>query len=456
MKVSAFNFRSLFSRFAVTASKPTPPPPQTTTATAAASATTTNPPIQTNTNPTGTTTTKTTTKPKTKSLLSIIKLFSSHRPKRVHYRRYITLNMNTNLPRIFITADTNEFDPSELAQWQAEGYEVVYIPRADNQVFELLGDALEGSEKYCIIAYGTAATLALQYALYPVGNLVALIAYYPTGLPSTFPSEPYPERLRRILIQIPDGQTFNPDVTKHTQCLKFQLYQNAKPGFAEKLTANYNPIAAGLAHSRTLAVVRDTLGPELDLEEIWGEHLLAAFVSRNANKTLDSMVKEPYVNHVPTLVGGSGYDELHDFYHNYFIPTNPPSLSLQQISRTVGSDRIVDEMICRFKHTTEMIWMLPGVKPTGRRVEIPIVIIACIKAKKVYAENVYWDQASVLKQIGVVDFTGLPVSGPESAWKVEDKDSVPANILLGGGELQEPLTNDESATVTEGTENNTK
>ncbi|KAK6348613.1 hypothetical protein TWF718_006402 [Orbilia javanica] len=423
MKTPTYNFRSLFSRLG---------PSKATTAatTTAAIAATNNPPPP----------------KKPRSLYSIIKLFSSNRPK--HHHPAIRINMDTNLPRIFITADTNEFDPSELAQWQAEGYEVEYIPRADTHAFELLGDSLESNEKYCIIAYGTAATIALEYALYPVGNLAALIVYYPTGLPSTFPSEEYPKRIRQIFIHVPDAQPFNFDITKKIPSLKFQLYQNAKPGFAEKLTINYNPIAQGLAHSRSLAIVREVLGPKVDLEEIWGEHLLASFVARNANRTLDSMVKEPYVNHVPTLTGGNGYAELHSFYNEHFIPNNPPSLSLRQISRTVGVDRIVDEMICRFDHTTEISWMLPGVKPTGRKVEIPIVLIACIKAGKVFAENVYWDQASVLKQIGVVDFTGLPVSGPESAWKVGDRDSVPGNIMLGTWE--ETLTNDGSATVTEG------
>ncbi|KAK6501966.1 hypothetical protein TWF481_009785 [Arthrobotrys musiformis] len=429
MKTPTCNIRSLFSRPA----KPTPTATTTTT-------TTIN---------TATTDAIVAQQPprKSRSLRSLIKLFSSNRPK--PHRHRITINMYTDLPRIFITADTDHFDPSELAAWRAEGYEVEYIPRADIHAFETIGDAIDNSEKYCIIAYGSAATIALEYALYPVGNLACLIAFYPTGLPSSFPSEEYPQRLRRIFIHVPDHQPFNFDVTKKHKAVKFQLYQNAKQGFAERMTINYNPITHGLAFTRSLAVVREILGPQLDLEEIWGEHLLASFVAKNANRTLDSMVKEPYVNHVPTLAGGNGYNELHRFYNEYFLPTNPPSLSLRQISRTIGTDRVVDEMICRFDHTTEIAWMLPGVKPTGRAVEIAIVIVACIKAKKVFAEHVYWDQASVLKQIGAVDFSGLPVSGPESAWKVEDKDSVPGNLLLKGWD--EDLTNDGSATVTEAT-----
>ncbi|KAK6519361.1 hypothetical protein TWF281_003195 [Arthrobotrys megalospora] len=420
--MKTLNFRSLFSRKPKPATAPTAPATSTTTTTAPAPPA---PPPHPPPRPTG--------------LSSLFNIFSSNRstnpkpPKTRRHHRRISIAMYTDLPRIFITADTDEFDPTEIAKWQAEGYEVEYIPRADTHALELLGDTIESHEKYCIIAYGTAATIALEYAMFPVGSLACLIAYYPTGLPTAFANATFPKRLRRIILHISDSQPFGFDSSK-VECpsLKVRVYQDTKPGFAEKITVHYNPIATSLAQSRTLAAVRETLGPDVDLEDIWGDHLIQSLIEKDANKTLDSMVKEPYVNHVPTLVGGSGYTELHRFYHEYFIPDNPPSLGLRLISRTVGADRIVDEMILSFTHTTEISWMLPGVKPTGRKVVIPIVFIVCIKAKKLYAEHVYWDQASVLKQIGAVDFSGLPVSGAEEAWKVLDKDCIPNNVLLNG------------------------
>ena len=150
-----------------------------------------------------------------------------------------------------------------------------------------------------IIAYGTAATIALEYAMHPVASLAGLIAYYPTGLPSAFPTQDFPKQIRHILLHISDSQPFGFDPSKvNHPSVKLRVYQDTKPGFAEKQTVNYNPIAKGLAHSRTLAVLREILGPKPDLEDIWGEHLLYEFMEKDASKTLDTMVKEPYVNHV--------------------------------------------------------------------------------------------------------------------------------------------------------------
>ncbi|EPS44068.1 hypothetical protein H072_1976 [Dactylellina haptotyla CBS 200.50] len=360
---------------------------------------------------------------------SIRRLDRSRQANPHHHR--IQFMMEKGRPKLFITADTNEFDRVELAKWEAEGYDVQYIPRADTHALELLADSMESDEKYSIIAFGTAATIALEYAMYPVSNLAALIAYYPTGLPSIFPQETFPQQIRRILLHLSDAQPFSIGENS-CRSLKVRTYQDTKPGFAEKLTVHYNSTAANLAYSRTLAALRETIGPDVDLEDIWGEHLLYKFVDRDANKTMDTMVKEPYVNHIPTMAGGVGYHDLQRFYRDFFIPHNPPSLRLRLISRTVGTDRIVDEMICNFTHTEEMNWILPGVKPTGGTVSIALVSIVCIRGSKLYHEHIYWDQASVLKQIGAVDFGSLPVVGAEAARKLEDKEAEPSNHLLPG------------------------
>ena len=115
------------------------------------------------------------------------------------------------------------------------------------------------------------------------------------------------------------------------------------------------------------------------------------------------MVSNPYVNHVPTLTGGIGAPELLRFYRDFFIPCNPPSMNTTLLSRTIGSDRIVDEMLITFTHTCEIPWMLPGVPPTGKKVEVVLVGVICIRGGKLYHEHLHWDQASVLVQIGLLD-----------------------------------------------------
>jgi carboxymethylenebutenolidase len=142
-----------------------------------------------------------------------------------------------------------------------------------------------------------------------------------------------------------------------------------------------------------------------------------------------TMVAEPYVNHIPTMTGGVGQSALRAFYRDHFIGRNPPDTKLEPVSRTVGADSLVDEMIFSFTHTSEVDWMLPGVAPTGRRVEVPLVAIVRFVGDKVAHEHIYWDQASVLVQIGLLDPAGLPVVGIEATRKLVDA-TLPSNALM--------------------------
>ena len=157
-----------------------------------------------------------------------------------------------------------------------------------------------------------------------------------------------------------------------------------------------------------------------DLLTLWEEHTKHEFATRDVDSTLDTMVEDAYVNHIPVLTGGYGKAALRDFYSRRFIPCMPPDTTLTPVSRTVGSDQLVDEMIFSFTHTQEMPWMLPGVAPTNRRVEIALVAIVRFRDGKLAHEHIYWDQASVLKQIGLLTDPRLPVRGVETAHKVLD------------------------------------
>ena len=165
------------------------------------------------------------------------------------------------------------------------------------------------------------------------------------------------------------------------------------------------------------------------LSELWDEHVRYEFSARNTEDTLATMVEDAYVNHIPVLTGGVGRDELREFYSKRFIPQMPPDTEMTPVSRTIGEDQIVDEMIFKFTHTIAMDWMLPGIPPTGKRVEVPLVAIVRFRDGKLAHEHIYWDQASVLVQIGLLDPAKLPVAGVESARKVLDP-SLPANELM--------------------------
>lgn len=155
-----------------------------------------------------------------------------------------------------------------------------------------------------------------------------------------------------------------------------------------------------------------------DLARIWEEHTKHEFQTQNLDSTLATMVEDGYVNHIPVMTGAAGKAGLREFYGRQFIPCMPPDTTMTPVSRTVGETQLVDEMIFSFTHTQEMPWMLPGIAPTNRRVEVPLVAIVGFRDGKVAFERVYWDQASVLKQIGVLGETKLPVFGSETARKV--------------------------------------
>jgi carboxymethylenebutenolidase len=169
------------------------------------------------------------------------------------------------------------------------------------------------------------------------------------------------------------------------------------------------------------------------LRKLWEAHVQYEFSTRNTEDTLATMVDDAYVNHIPVLTGGSGRGELREFYSKRFIPQMPPDTEMTPVSRTIGEDQIVDEMVFKFTHTIPMDWILPGIPPTGKRVEVPLVAIVRVRDGKLAHEHIYWDQASVLVQIGLLDPARLPVVGVESAKKVLDP-SLPANELMKRGD----------------------
>jgi carboxymethylenebutenolidase len=152
----------------------------------------------------------------------------------------------------------------------------------------------------------------------------------------------------------------------------------------------------------------------------WDEHISYEFSTRDVSSTIATMVEDAYVNHVPVMTGGYGHEALRRFYKDDFISSMPADTSIQLVSRTLGQDQLVDEIVFSFTHTEEMPWMLPGVPPTHRHVDIPLVVVVGFRDGKLAHERIYWDQASVLKQIGLLTDPSLPVFGAETAHKLLD------------------------------------
>lgn len=208
------------------------------------------------------------------------------------------------------------------------------------------------------------------------------------------------------------------------------VYPGVDHAFARAGSSHYDKPASLMAHERSIAALKREIGPHFNLSALWEEHIRHEFDTRDVPATMATMVAEPYVNHIPTMTGGVGARELSRFYQHHFVYGNPPDMKLIPISRTIGALQIVDEFIMCFTHSTEIDWMLPNVAPTGKYVEIPMLGVIKFRGDKLYHEHIYWDQASVLVQIGLLNPEGLPVAGVETARKLLDE-QLPSNTLMG-------------------------
>ncbi|MGH2539746.1 MAG: ester cyclase [Actinomycetota bacterium] len=172
---------------------------------------------------------------------------------------------------------------------------------------------------------------------------------------------------------------------------------------------------------------RFTVAQQL-LVDTWEAHTAAEFEQKDADAAIATMTEHPVLIHVPVGTGASGREALRRFYAEIFIPQMPPDAELELLSRSVTHDRLVDEFIFRFSHTVQMDWLAPGVAPTGRPVAVPHVAVIAFVANKIASEHIYWDQASLLVQLGLLD-PAMPVLGSEQGDRLRDDDA-PANELI--------------------------
>lgn len=216
------------------------------------------------------------------------------------------------------------------------------------------------------------------------------------------------------------------DTRRHVH---LHVYPDAGHAFYLPGRRHYQAASASVAHSYTIGFLRETLGPDYDLVALWEQHCALEFEIRNAEETMKTMIADPYVNHIPTMTGGVGYKDLVHFYRHHFIGCLPADTKVTPISRTVGADRLVDEVLFCFTHDRVIDFLLPDIPPTGKRVEIPMVAVVSFRGDKLCNEHIYWDQASLLVQVGLLDPKHLPITGVEATRKLLDK-RLPSNTLM--------------------------
>ena len=170
-----------------------------------------------------------------------------------------------------------------------------------------------------------------------------------------------------------------------------------------------------IKNSPSKAVAVSAMNQVSDLSALFDGHIAREFADFDVDATMKTMVPEPYVHCVPIMTGGSGGQGVRRFYSEHFINQIPKDAKVTPISRTVGKDQVVDEFILSFTHDTQWDYLLPGVPPTCKRVELPHVVVMKFENGKVAHEHIWWDQASLLVQVGLLDPANLPVAGVEQA-----------------------------------------
>lgn len=170
---------------------------------------------------------------------------------------------------------------------------------------------------------------------------------------------------------------------------------------------------------------------EKALIDVWVAHTAAEFEQQDADAAIDTMTDHPVLIHVPVNTGATGRTKLRRFYAEIFIPQMPPDVELQLLSRSVGQNRLIDEFILRFTHTLRMDWFAPGIDATGCRLAVPHVGIVSFENGKISSEHIYWVQATVLTQMGLLN-KSLPVIGDTQCDRLLDANA-PVNELINRG-----------------------
>ncbi|KGO48626.1 hypothetical protein PEX1_103640 [Penicillium expansum] len=363
-----------------------------------------------------------------------------HGPGMLIIRSLVNLNEVNTVPTL---------DPEPIQKWAEEGYVTLEIevseghPLAKETLIEAL-DALNQHEKcttkssYGLIVYSPLLVPGVAKLIDETDEIKAVVSY---GTLLEQPTKPHLYHL---------AESGGKSTSKGEVVYRYPEVQST--AFIIPSHKHFSPSSATVAHTRCLEFLKKQMnGPWFDLEEIWEEHTRFEFETRSVPDTMDTMVQEPYVNHIPTLTGGVGRGKLSHFYANHFVFNNPDDTVLELVSRTVGIDRVVDEFIMNFTHDKMVDWLIPGIPPTGKKLLIPFMAVVNIRGDRLYHEHITWDQLTVLFQLGLMpEYLPLPDSLPwgpkpqagctleyrvpgagiETAEKMVDESSVPSNEMF--------------------------
>ncbi|KAE8133820.1 LEA domain protein [Aspergillus pseudotamarii] len=346
--------------------------------------------------------------------------------------------------------------PTPSLKWAEEGYTVLEVRGPALTRGYTLNQAIETLAQHGQCSgHGTIGLVAYDFQLWErvhslpeIKKITAAVIYGAASDASGLSSSTIPT------VQHLSGKASMP-LQRTEFLMQYEYPKMSSQWFALPTAPGFDYATEAISHTRNLTFLKRQMnGPYFDLEAIWEEHTYFEFDNRSVEHTMNTMVQEPYVNHIPTMTGGIGRHNLTRFYRDNFIFSNPPDTQNELISRTIGIDRVVDEFIMTFTHNSEVDWLIPGIPPTGCQLEIPFMAVVNIRGDRLYHEHITWDQATVLKQLGLMPeyvpypyplpdgqrpaegksfAVRVPAAGAETAAKMRDKNAVPSNQLMAGG-----------------------
>ncbi|KKK15204.1 hypothetical protein ARAM_002023 [Aspergillus rambellii] len=346
-------------------------------------------------------------------------------------------------PSLYVDCPKNNksLDPEPLQKWAEESFAVAQA--TFDEALTSLPDC-DKKDRFGLLVYGSPADYASGFEEL-LGAVVATTGKFAAGVYTGAWNPPDIPTLRHI----PGPQS---EVQKGAPSTVYSYPEASSTGFIVPGHSDFKISSAGVAHTRSLTFIKKHMGgPFFDLEKIWEEHTYYEFGDRSVEKTMATMVQEPYVNDVPTLTGGIGRASLSKFYRENFIFNNPDDSELELVSRTVGVDRVVDEFIFCLTHNKVIDWMLPGIPPTGKPLRIPFTAVVNIRGDRLYHEHIAWDQATALMQLGLLPEYlpfpyplpdgrkpapgkrfeyRVPAAGVETAIKLQHEHLVPSNEMF--------------------------
>ncbi|KAL1587312.1 hypothetical protein WHR41_04247 [Cladosporium halotolerans] len=374
----------------------------------------------------------------------------------------------SKVAHVILTAESEDFADEVTQQWRDEGFNVVYVPFGNGgndyaTRIRMTGDSLGVGEQYAVVAFDEAAAAMLEVHVKPsTPRICAVVAYYPTAIPP--PSTKFPPSVR-VMVHLAGstvGVRRHPEIlgiqSKKTKtirknvepgagyggCVKIGFktysYPTCAPGFAEHDVDEYDAVNERLAFSRSLNMVKRAFRIEEDLE-MARDDIVGLVDDVQTDKVMQRTMPFGHVINAPTLVGGAGTQAMRYFYDDLFEPL-PEGGKTTLLSRTTSGDRVVDELYMNFTHSVEMPWLLPSIPPTNRQIEIVVISIVTLRGGKLESEHVYWDQASVLFQAGLLNpklalpdgmkkkgVKKLPIVGAEAARAVKRGSSRQMNLF---------------------------